>query len=88
MAYKKFVKPMMGIMPEHSYRSDIKWINEQLSCLNDIEREKISLAYSKAYSKAFDEEPLSHKKTGAARREANTRLRVFIKKRSAVFNRP
>ena len=50
-------------------------------------RAEVCAAYTKAYLEVWEAEPLSHRKHGKARFAANTRLRVFIGKRFAVFNR-
>jgi hypothetical protein len=50
-------------------------------------RSQVCDAYAKAYREAWEIEPAPHKKHNKARFAANTRLRVFIGKRFAVFNR-
>lgn len=87
MAQNKFQKQKIGLLPHPHYVADTEWINHQLGYLGEDEREKICKAYSKVFREASDKEPIEHKKTGAGRFAANTRLRIFIKKRFAVFNR-
>ena len=77
MAYNNW---KVGLLPEDRHVSDTKWIAEQLGYLNDIDREKVCDAYSKVFREAEAE------KEGSGRFTANTRLRLFIKKRFAVFN--
>lgn len=87
MAYNKYQKVKYGLMPESYHEGDKKWINEQLGYLVEDDRKKVCKAYSKAFIEASEKEPVYHKKDGAGRFAANTRLRVFIEKRFAVFNK-
>lgn len=82
-----FYKPKIGILPADRCPADTQWINEKLGYLNDEERKKVCNAYSKVFREAADKEPTEHKKENAGRYAANTRLRLFIEKRFAVFNR-
>ena len=74
-------------MPESCHADDRQWIFSKLSALHQGERMKVCSAYTKAFNLAHDNEPLSHRKTGRARFAANNRLRVYIAKKFAVFNR-
>ena len=87
MAYNKYAKVKYGLMPESYHEGDKKWINEQLGYLSKADRERVCAAYSKAFIAAAEREPVDHKKDGAGRFAANTRLRVFIENRFAVFNK-
>ena len=82
-----FQKQQVGLLPGARYVADTEWISEQLGYLSEIEREKICEAYSKVFRQAVLNENVEHKKTNAGRFAANTRLRIFIKKRFAVFNK-
>ena len=44
------------------------------------ERKRAIEGYKKVFKAAYDAEPVEHKKSNAARRAANTRLREFVKK--------
>ena len=87
MAYNKYQKQKLGTLPVDRHATDTKWIDEQLGYLDQDAREKVCRAYSKAFREAAEKEPVDHKKDGAGRFAANTRLRVFIEKRFAVFNK-
>lgn len=87
-------KQPLGQLPEHHYEADREWINKMMGYLafdpiddNKNERGKVCRAYSKVYHDTYSLEPVSHKKTNAARYAANTRLRKFIAKRFKVFNK-
>lgn len=75
------------IMPEHHYEADRQWIAQQLGYLNADDREKVCKAYSKVFAQAVSNEPLEQKKTNSGRYAANTRLRIYMAKRFAVFNK-
>jgi hypothetical protein len=79
--------PKLGLLPWDRCSADSQWISEKLSCLNYEDRAKICRAYSKAFRDAVDNEPLERKKINQGRFTANTRLRIFIKKRFAIFNK-
>lgn len=66
------------VMPTAYCREDAAWIQEKLSALPASTRGKIACAYADAYQAAWDEEPVSYRKEGQARKAANKRLRVFI----------
>lgn len=57
---------------------DKKWIVQQLARLPFNYRETAMLGYDRVYRETHDATPLEHQKDGAARREANTRLRLYI----------
>lgn len=82
-----FYKPKIGTLPQDHYVADAKWINQQLGYLNEDERETVCKAYSNVFLEAQLNEKVEHKKINAGRFAANTRLRIFIEKRFAVFNR-
>lgn len=76
-----------GQMPAHYYPDDAKVISARLGVLDPVLRGEVCAAYAKAYREAWEAEPVSYRKVGKARFAANTRLRIFIGKRFAVFNR-
>jgi len=65
-------------LPEHHFEADAQWILQQLERLNRQQREKALARYSETYQQAFDLEPVDYRKENKARREANTRLRLFV----------
>ena len=77
----------LGQMPRYHHPDDAKIISARLGMLDPALRSQVCDAYAKAYREAWEAEPLSYRKHGKARFAANTRLRVFIGKRFAVFNR-
>lgn len=84
---------MMAILPEHHHEGDRAWLKEQFSNLAQLsgtrQAESVADKYSAAYLVAHQEEPIPQKKDGAARREANTRLRQVIKNlRGKVYAPP
>lgn len=87
-------KEPVGELPAHHYEADRGWLNKMLGYFqfhptddSKNERGKVCRAYSKAFYTAVSLEPVVHKKSNAGRREANTRLRIFVNKRLAVFNK-
>lgn len=76
-----------GQMPRYHHPDDAKIISARLGMLDPSLRSQVCDAYANAYLEAWNAEPLSYRKHGKARFAANTRLRVFIGKRFAVFNR-
>lgn len=81
MAYGK--PKITGTMPYRYCADDAQWIDAQLSMFGAGMRAQVAMAYAKAYVEAEDLEPTEQKKTGVARRAANTRLRKFINKKIA-----
>lgn len=76
-----------GQMPCYYYQDDAKIISARLAMLDQALRSQVCDAYAKAYREAWEAEPVSYRKIGKARFAANSRLRIFIAKRFAVFNR-
>lgn len=74
---------MTQFLPEHHHPGDSVWLKEQFQYLAQMAgtRQAMSIAdkYSSAYLVAYELEPIPQKKEGAARREANTRLRQALK---------
>lgn len=85
MSYKS--RAPMGVMPANYFPHDAIWINEKLSLCSPVERVKVCAAYSIAYTEALDTEPREIRKENAGRRAANERLRIYIDKKVAIFNR-
>ena len=77
----------LGQMPAHYWPDDAKIISARLGMLDPVLRGEVCSAYAKAYREAWEAEPVSYRKVGKARFAANSRLRIFIGKRFAVFNR-
>lgn len=85
MAYHK-TRKIDDVMPARYCQYDAEWIYKQLAyCRDLLERVKVCEAYSKVYAQAFDDETKEMKKTGTARRTANTRLRIYVRKKSQIF---
>ena len=82
-----FQKQKVVLLPSARYVADTDWLHQMLGYLSEDERETICEAYSKVFREAVANEPLEHKQINAGRLAANTRLRIFIKKRFAVFNK-
>jgi hypothetical protein len=74
-------------MPQHHHKDDAQWIDSKLRTLQDDEREKVCIAYSNAFIKVHEAERLPHRKDCKARFAANNRLRIYIAKKFAVFNK-
>ena len=74
-------------MPCYHHPDDAKIVSARLAMLDPALRSQVCDTYAKAYREAWEAEPVSYRKHGKARFAANTRLRVFIGKRFAVFNR-
>lgn len=73
-------------MPANFHRGDEQWIREMLLHLDPSTRHKITLKYSEVFQNTWEMEPVSFKKNNRARHEANTRLRIFIR-RYAAYSR-
>lgn len=92
MAYGK--QKITGEMPTHYYEADAEWINSMLGYLPSNQRDnmkdergRVAKAYSKAYKLTLDSEECEVKKINRARYDANTRLRKYIAKKFAIFNK-
>lgn len=66
------------VMPSIYVPEDGKWIQEQLNRLPVSMRHKVTLMYAERFQESFDAEPLTHKRHNAGRRNANTRLRLYV----------
>lgn len=79
--------PKYGIMPDSYNQLDEQSIAAKLSMLPPRERIKVANAYSDVYESAFDAEENEIKKGNRARFAANSRLRIYIEKKFAIFNK-
>lgn len=70
-------------MPDSYFPDDSKWIQEMLLQLSPGARNRALVAYSAVYQERWEAEPIPYRKDNAARREANKRLREYVRK----FNR-
>ncbi|MFQ6245282.1 hypothetical protein ACLMPP_12495 [Yersinia enterocolitica] len=66
-------------MPTAFCKDDEAWIREQLLQLPPSLRRRVAVKYTAVYQETFDSEPVSFRRENRARREANTRLRLFVK---------
>lgn len=57
---------------------DAKWIKSQLAKLPPALRQKAITGYDRVFREVYHATPLPHQKEGEARREANTRLRLYV----------
>ncbi|KJF79146.1 hypothetical protein UA45_01430 [Morganella morganii] len=71
------------LMPDSYFPDDEKWIQEMLLQLSLGARNRALVAYSAVYQEQWEAEPVSYRKDNTARREANKRLREYVRK----FNR-
>ena len=61
------------------YKEDEKWVTERITSLPNYEMRKQAYdGYVAVYNKAFESEPIEHRKIGRARKAANTALREYI----------
>lgn len=67
-------------LPTEHYPADASWIQEQLQKLPAAMRQRAIMSYSTVYQETFDAEPVSFRQVNRARHEANTRLRLFVRK--------
>ena len=66
------------MLPKHHHQQDAKWIAEQLDQLNPQLRQSVCIKYSDVYREIFETSLNRLDNDGEARREANTRLRLFV----------
>lgn len=62
------------------HKLDQQWIKQQLSLIPPAYKTQAIEGYKRVFKEAYDAEPIDHMKSNAARRAANTRLRLFVKK--------
>lgn len=74
---------LMFDLPEFHHLGDAMWIQETLLQLSPGARNRALAAYSAVYQKQWEAEPVTYRKDNTARREANKRLREYVRK----FNR-
>lgn len=85
MAY--YQRQKLGELPKNHHQDDQRWLNENLAYLDKDTRHKVCNSYSRVYRDAEHAEQNENKKSNKARFAANSRLRIFLKKRFAVFNK-
>jgi hypothetical protein len=68
------------VLPKLHHQHDKKWIEEQLKKLPPSALATAIKGYEKVFSESYDNEPIEHAKENAARRAANTRLRLYVQK--------
>ena len=62
------------------HKLDQEFIKLQLSLIPPAYRKQAIEGYKRVFKEAYDAETIDHMKSNAARRAANTRLRLFVKK--------
>lgn len=62
------------------HKDDEKWCMDMIMKLPPPLRPRAIQGYREAHHAALESEPCEVKKEGVARREANTRLRLFVNK--------
>jgi hypothetical protein len=67
-------------MPLHFDPDDGAWIQEMLGRVRASTRAKITAKYSEVYFVEWENEPVSFRKSNAARQAANIQLREFVTK--------
>tara|TARA_R110000851_G_scaffold304618_1_gene462490 strand:- start:297 stop:518 length:222 start_codon:yes stop_codon:yes gene_type:complete len=61
-------------------RENQKWVSEQLRLLPSLQRQRAKAGWNLVYKETYEAEPDSNYKVNRARRAANTRLRLYVKK--------
>lgn len=84
MNYANPQSKQKSVMPELFSEADRDWIQEQLQRLRPSVRPKIALKYAEVYEEAFESEEVTYRQENKARREANTRLRLFVNRYAAA----
>lgn len=67
-------------LPKNTHPQDKNWIISQIQHLPARLRPTAIKGYDAAYAEAHAAEKVEHTKTNAARRAANTRLRLYVQK--------
>lgn len=80
MSPDRYASGLVTEMPDHFCDADRAWIQEQLLQLDPTTRVKIADEYARVYREVWDKEPVLFRKDNKARRNANTRLRVYVQK--------
>lgn len=68
------------MLPDKYVELDKEWIEEQISKLDHQLRAKVCMKYTEVFTEAYDSTELEYQKSNNARRESNTRLRLFVEK--------
>ena len=71
-------------LPGSYYPDDKKWITEQLGMVAHSVRNGVILRYAEVYEEAYANTLDANQKACEARREANTRLRLFVERRGIL----
>ncbi len=69
-----------GTMPYAFHPEDENWIDEQLCQLKRKSRESVCKLYGDVFSETMSKSIPDIKKSNQARKEANTRLRIYVGK--------
>jgi len=65
-------------IPKNAHEHDVDWIKDRLKLLTPQMRCRAVDGYENAFRLAYESEDVMQKKSNAARREANLRLRNFV----------
>lgn len=79
MNYANPQSKQKSVMPELFSEADRDWIHEQLQRLTPSVRAKATVEYAKVYQATFETESVGFRQENKARREANTRLRKYVR---------
>lgn len=79
-------------LPKHHTSGDSVWIQEQLNTIASIQHPRLASQIAEKYSETYQQKLMQMGDCGTAqnkaRREANTRLRVYVEKLQAKVIRP
>lgn len=76
-----------GLMPTAFYEPDAQWIDEQLRQLSNKSRAKICLLYAEKFNSTLEDVSIPEvKRHNCARKDANTRLRLYVETYSKYLN--
>lgn len=67
-------------MPEYYFSDDVRFIQNMLNQLPIVLRTKACLCYAEVYKNTWETEVISYRRDNTARRQANIRLREFVRK--------
>ena len=65
-------------LPSHYCSQDERWIKERINMLAPTLRNRAVRRYGEVYNETYTNTPICYQKEGEARKEANTRLRLFV----------
>lgn len=78
MAWNNYHRQKVGLPVSH-HKDDAKWLEKILLSIPEKYRIPACVKYTEVFNDRFDTEPLSHRKDGKARSEANSRLLAYSK---------